>query len=223
MGNDTIKKTLIVAGLLSIVCSVVVSGAAVFLRSDQLRNKDLDKKKNILMAAGLLEKGKSVEELFAKFEAKLVDLATGEYHEDIDIATFDQRKDGESQEYGIPISKRLDLAGIKNRSKYALVYIARDEEGLLQQMILPVHGKGLRSTLYGFLALDRELTTLNGCAFSEHGETPGLGGDADNPRGKAQWTGKQACDQNCNIATGVAKANSVPNHLQSRSRVDGLP
>ena len=132
MGNDTIKKTLIVAGLLSIVCSVVVSGAAVFLRSDQLRNKDLDKKKNILMAAGLLEKGKSVEELFAKFEAKLVDLATGEYHDDIDIATFDQRKAAKSPEYGIPISKELDLAGIKNRSKYALVYIARDGEGLLQ-------------------------------------------------------------------------------------------
>ena len=222
MGNDTIKKTLIVAGLLSIVCSVVVSGAAVFLRQDQLRNKDLDKKKNILMAAGLLEKGKSVEELFAKFEAKLVDLATGEYHEDIDIATFDQRKAAKSPEYGIPISKELDLAGIKNRSKYALVYIAIDEEGLLQQMILPVHGKGLWSTLYGFLALDSDMTTINGFAFYEHGETPGLGGEVDNPRWKAQWIGKKAFDENWNIGIEVLKGKVIPNDPKFQYRVDGL-
>ena len=92
MGNDTITKTLVVAGLLSIVCSVIVSTAAISLKPKQLTNKDLDRKKNILMAAGLLEKDKSVEELFAKFEPKLVDLATGEYNEDITMPSFDQRK-----------------------------------------------------------------------------------------------------------------------------------
>ena len=222
MGNDTITKTLIVAGLLSIVCSVIVSGAAISLKQNQLANKDLDRKKNILMAAGLLEKDKSVEELFAKFEPKLVDLATGEYNEDITLPSFDQRKAAKSLEDGIVISKDLDLAGIKRRSKNALVYIARDEEGTLQQLILPVHGKGLWSTLYGFLALDADLTTINGFAFYEHKETPGLGGEVDNPLWKAQWVGKKAFDENRNTRIEVLKGKVNPNDQNIQYRVDGL-
>ena len=116
----------------------------------------------------------------------------------------------------------LHSRAIKNRSKYALVYIAIDEEGLLQQMILPVHGKGLWSTLYGFLALDSDMTTINGFAFYEHGETPGLGGEVDNPRWKAQWIGKKAFDKNWNIGIEVLKGKVIPNDPKFQYRVDGL-
>ncbi len=222
MGNDTITKTLIVAGLLSIVCSVIVSTAAISLKSKQVTNKDLDRKQNILMAAGLLEEDKPIEELFAKFEPKLVDLATGEYNDDIPLESFDQRKAAKSQEDGVDILEDLDLASIKRRSKYALVYMARGEEGRLQQLILPVHGKGLWSTLYGFLALDSDLTSINGFAFYEHGETPGLGGEVDNPLWKAQWIGKKAFDENWNVRIEVLKGKVNSNDQNIQYRVDGL-
>ena len=222
MRNDTIAKTFLVAGLLSIVCSAFVSSSAVLLRPNQAKNKDLDRKKNILMAAGLYEKEKSVEEQFQQFEIKVVDLATGEFTEDVDVATFDQRRAAKSPDLSIKISKKDDLGGIKRRSRYALVYLSKDENGTLRQLILPVHGKGLWSTLYGFLALDADLTTIKGFAFYEHGETPGLGGEIDNPRWKAQWVGKKAFDQTGQIRIEVVKGKVNPNSPDRQYQVDGL-
>ena len=58
-------------------------------------------------------------------------------------------------------------------------------------MILPVEGLGLWSTLYGFLAVDADLETIRGLTFYEHAETPGLGGEVDNPRWKSLWPGRR--------------------------------
>ncbi len=77
MANDSIGKTIGVAVLICIVCSVLVSTAAVKLKPLQERNKALSKKTNILKAAGLLEEGKSIDQIFKKIEVKYVDLDTG--------------------------------------------------------------------------------------------------------------------------------------------------
>ena len=55
--KDTVSRTLMVALVLSIVFSVVVSTAAVMLRPAQIQNQNLDIKTNILSAAGMLEPG----------------------------------------------------------------------------------------------------------------------------------------------------------------------
>ena len=222
MRKDTIRNTLLVAALLSIVCSVVVSSAAVLLRPNQAKNKDLDRKKNILMAAGLLEEGKSIEKLFAQFEIRIVDLESGAYNDDIEAATFDQRKSAKSLEDRIVIEKPDDFAGIKRRSKNALVYLAKDGDGEINQLILPVHGRGLWSTMYGFLALDGDLTTINGFAYYEHGETPGLGGEIENPLWKALWIGKKAFDESWNTRITVLKGKVNPQSPDVRHQVDGL-
>ena len=222
MGNDTVIKTLLIAGLLSIVCSAFVSSSAVLLRPNQARNKDLDRKKNILMAAGLYEEGKSVEEQFQQFEIWIVELATGQYDENIVAMTFDQRKAARSAELGLEINGKKDLAGIKRRSRYAPVYLSRDDQGAFQQLVLPVHGRGLWSTMYGFIALGNDLSTINGFAFYEHGETPGLGGEVDNPDWKAQWVGKKAFDEEGRIGIKVLKGKVAPNSPNAQYEVDGL-
>lgn len=222
MAKETVYRTLVVAGLLSVVCSALVSSFAVVLRPEQIKNKSLDRKKNILQAAGLYKEGADVESLFNKFEIKVVDLETGEFREDIDAGSFDQRKAAKSEELGVAIAKEDDLAKLKRRSTLAPVYLARDESGRLQQLILPVHGKGLWSTLYGYLALDADLTTINGFAFYEHGETPGLGGEVDNPRWKAQWVGKKAFDEEGVARIEVLKGKVPPNSPNRAYQVDGL-
>ena len=73
--NDSIGKTLVVAFALCIVCSVVVSAAAVLLKPVQEVNKTLDRKRNILAAAGMLVEGKSVDEQFA--DVQTVALSAG--------------------------------------------------------------------------------------------------------------------------------------------------
>ncbi|MGL5365113.1 MAG: Na(+)-translocating NADH-quinone reductase subunit C, partial [Plesiomonas shigelloides] len=49
--NDSIAKTLLVVISLSLVCSIIVAGAAVGLKSTQIEQKQLDKQRNILSVA----------------------------------------------------------------------------------------------------------------------------------------------------------------------------
>ncbi|MDX1528194.1 MAG: Na(+)-translocating NADH-quinone reductase subunit C, partial [Gammaproteobacteria bacterium] len=70
--NDSPKKMLIVAVALCLVCSVVVSGAAVLLRPLQLENAALDRKRNIVEVAGLLGSDGNVEEAFKRVEPRVV-------------------------------------------------------------------------------------------------------------------------------------------------------
>ena len=65
--KDTVSRTLMVALVLSIVFSVVVSTAAVMLRPAQIQNQNLDIKTNILSAAGMLEQGASAEQIEQSF------------------------------------------------------------------------------------------------------------------------------------------------------------
>jgi len=57
-----------------------------------------------------------------------------------------------------------------------------------------VHGYGLWSTLYGFVALKPDGNEIVGLQFYQHAETPGLGGEVDNPNWRAQWPGKKLYD-----------------------------
>jgi Na+-transporting NADH:ubiquinone oxidoreductase subunit C len=89
--NDSIQKTLIVAFSLCIVCSVIVSTAAVVLKPAQEENKTLDRKRNILAAAGMLDDSRGVEEQFSQVSTRVVDLRSGRFTEEVTADTYDQR------------------------------------------------------------------------------------------------------------------------------------
>ena len=80
--NDSIGKTLLVVLVLCLVCSIVVAGSAVGLKSRQQEQRALDKQRNILAVAGLMKQGMSADEVADIFKAhispRLVDLASGE-------------------------------------------------------------------------------------------------------------------------------------------------
>jgi len=211
MSNDSIGKTLVVAILLCLVCSVIVSTAAVYLKPVQQQNKLLDKQKNILAAAGLLDANKSVAEQFSKIEKRVVDIKTGNYVDgEVDVANYDQRKAKKDPKQNFSIPADIDIAGLKKRAKYAEVYLVKDEEGRLKTLILPVSGYGLWSTLYGFIALENDLNTVAGLTFYDHGETPGLGGEVDNPKWKSQWPGKQIFAEDGHVEAGLKKGGVNP-------------
>jgi Na+-transporting NADH:ubiquinone oxidoreductase subunit C len=221
MSNDSTSKTLIVATLLCVVCSVVVSWSAVSLKPLQTKNKELDIKKNLLVTAGLVKDGaseKEIVEAFKNVETKIVDLATGDYTDDVDAKTFDSKKASKDpkQNYKIPADK--DLARIRLRAKYEKVYLIK-ENGVVVKVVLPINGKGLWSTLYGFLVLAPDMNTVKGLGFYEHGETPGLGGEVDNPRWKQLWVGKKVFDDMMRPAIQVIKGIATPGSLYD---IDGL-
>ena len=55
--NDSISKTLLVVLVLCLVCSIVVAGSAVGLKPLQQKQRALDKQRNILAVAGLMQEG----------------------------------------------------------------------------------------------------------------------------------------------------------------------
>ena len=71
------------------------------------------------------------------------------------------------------------------------------------------------------LALAPDTTTIEGITFYEHGETPGLGGEVDNPSWKALWIGRQAFDDNWQPAIEVIKG-CCRTGRRGPLRVDGL-
>ncbi|TGN41286.1 Na(+)-translocating NADH-quinone reductase subunit C [Marinobacter confluentis] len=196
--KETVSRTLMVALVLSIAFSVVVSTAAVMLRPAQVKNQNLDIRSNILAAAGMLEPGASAEEIeeaFSRFDVRLLDLDSGEYVEPQDVGVqdpmkYDMYKAASDPAMSTDIPASEDKAGIKRRPNVAKIFTLT-ENGELVRVVLPVHGYGLWSTLYGFVSLEGDANTIEGLGFYDHAETPGLGGEVDNPRWKKQWVGKE--------------------------------
>lgn len=225
MGKQSAKQTLAVALVLCLTCSVLVSTAAVGLKPMQEANRLLDRNKNILGAAGLLQPGQSradIDRLFAEFQIRLVNLETGRFATEdelkaagVDPRTYDQRK--ASRDPALSVSmKGDDPAGIQRQARFATVYLLEKDKGI-ELMVLPVHGYGLWGTLYGFLVLEGDLTTVKGLSFYEHKETPGLGAKVDEPDWKALWPGKQVYDGQGQVAVRVVKGSASRD-----GEIDGL-
>ena len=214
MQRDSFAQTLKVATVLCVVCSVIVAGAAVGLSGLQQANKALDQKKNVLIAAGLFDKevnkNSEVEEIYEEnVERVLIDLETGEPvdSDTIDPEKYDQRKAAKNPDLNKPIEPSDALGGIKKREKFAFVYRVKNKEtGEVDKVVLPVYGKGLWSTLYGFLAVGIDGNTISGITFYEHAETPGLGGEIESEKFKEEWPGKTLFDEDGEVAIALVKA-----------------
>ena len=216
--NDSIKKTLGVVIGLSLVCSIIVSTAAVGLRDQQKANAVLDKQTKIIDVAGIDAQGKKVPELFAEYiEPRLVDFATGDFVEG-DAATYDQRKAAKAPSESIKLSAEDDKAKIVRRANVGTVYLVKQNDSV-SKIILPVHGTGLWSMMYAFVAVETDGNTVSGITYYEQGETPGLGGEVENPTWRAQWVGKKLFDENHKPAIKIVKGGAPEG---SAHGIDGL-
>lgn len=219
--RDSVANTLIVAISLSLVASVLVATAAIFLKPVQERNEALYKQQIILDVAGLYAPGADIDALFESIDTKLVDLGSGEYTDAMDPQTFDELAAAKDGELGTSIPADADIANIRQRARYAPVYLVRDGNEI-SQVILPVYGAGLWSTMRGFLALSTDGNTVQGLRFYEHAETPGLGDQIDKPVWRSQWPGKKLYDDDDELRIEVVRGLADPNNTLAMHQVDGL-
>ena len=141
----------------------------------------------------------------------------------MDPAKYDYRKAMKAPETSIKLDGAEDKAPIKSRANVAPVYFAYNdgiESGKLSAIVLPIHGYGLWSTMHGFLALDTDGNTIKALNYYEHGETPGLGGEIQNPKWLAQFVGKKLSDAQGVTAIKVLKPGNA--NPTSAHDVDGL-
>ncbi len=102
----------------------------------------------------------------------------------------------------------------------ALNYYECTTNNTLEGLILPVSGKGLWSTINGFLALDTDMNTIKGITFYKHGETPGLGGEIEKDWFTSQFIGKKIFDANSNLVSVEINKGKVANI--NDHEVDGI-
>ena len=231
MQRNSVGYVLGFCAVICLVCSVIVSGSAVGLKERQEVNKLLDRQKKVLSVAGLMKEGDvlqptEIQTLFGKrIRAVVVDLNTGKIDQEATktVATYDQQK--AKKDPALSKSAPKNLAGVQRVPNKAVVYqvskneMAEDGSGFeLTQYIFPVEGKGLWSTLYGFVAMAPDCNQIKGLTFYAHLETPGLGGEVDNPKWKASWKGKQALGPDGSVLIEVVKGVAMIPERQ----VDGL-
>ncbi|WP_312629290.1 Na(+)-translocating NADH-quinone reductase subunit C [Scandinavium sp.] len=220
--NDSIGKTLLVVLVLCLVCSVIVAGSAVGLKPRQQEQRALDKQRNILAVAGLMQPEMTpgdVASVFAgRISPRLLDLKSGALL-DKDPGTFNQGLALKDPAQSIQLVAGDDPAGIKRRSNVVEIYLVKDAQQKVQQVVLPVYGNGLWSMMYAFVALDTDGRTVKGITYYDQGETPGLGGEVENPAWRKQFVGKKVLDDNGMPALKVMKGAARPGDEYA---VDGL-
>lgn len=228
--RDSFYYTLTVAAVLCVVCSLAVSAAAVRLRPKQEANELLDQQRSILDATGLAigEYGFPASELSREQIAQLsdwiseafVDLETGEYTKPDNSDSYKLVEVAADPKQSVLIENTEYDPGEPRRPKIMKVYLVKQPgSDNVQQVVLPVFGKGLWGTLYGYLAVKNDWKTVQGITFYQHKETPGLGGEVDNPLWKSLWKGRKLFDADGEPAIEIVKGRAPSDNP---SAVDGL-
>jgi Na+-transporting NADH:ubiquinone oxidoreductase subunit C len=216
------SRTLLVAFIVCLICSVVVASAAVLLRPIQESNQKADRIRNIIEVSGLLQEGLTAEQALERIQSRVVELATGDEVDAMDPETFNVARAGKDHTTSTALTRREDVAQIRREPHYLPVYRIVGDQGELKVLILPVYGYGLWSTMYGFLALEGDLRTVQGLRFYQHAETPGLGGEIDNPRWRAQWEGKVLFDDTWRVQIELVRGPIDRSTSEAQHQVDAL-
>ena len=204
---------LIIPLVACIACAIIVSVTAVSVRPEQNLNIENEKKVKILAAAGI--QTDKVDEEFLRIKTVFVDFETDKLVT-IDTA-YDHIKAASNPDQSTVIPKADDIAVLKRRENIGTIYIWIDEKNAIEKLVLPIRGYGLWGTLYGYLSLDSDLNTVRGIEYYDHKETPGLGGEVDNPNWKSDWYGKRIYNENGSVALYVTKGASSTDY-----EIDGI-
>ena len=236
--------TLGFAASICVFCSIFVAGAAVALKDRQDANKVLDRQKKVLSVAGLdCVDDMSPEQIgaaFEKVEPILVDMeasppapvdpsSVGAEYGVAELGDYDPRKAAKDPALQVE-DVEANAAKVTKMPRYEVVYrfkFVKEEDNpcssgeLPNQLIVPIQGPGLWSTLYGYVSLTGSgYNTVNGLIFYEHAETPGLGGEVDNPKWKAQWKSKKV--RKADEGEGPIVLSVVKGMAKDEYGVDGL-
>ncbi|MBF0452881.1 MAG: FMN-binding protein [Candidatus Magnetomorum sp.] len=191
------KNVIQFAFLLSIICSLLITGAASGLKELQQENIKLDKKINILKAANLIT-GK---------QKPPKDVIVNLYKDHIQEVIVDNS--GKTIDKETPESMHLYFYQTHN---------------MINGYILPINSKGLWGKIRGYLAFENDGQTVSGFSVFSHSETPGLGGEIENAWFRKNFKGKKILNsQNNFVSVGIAKGKvkNLPTNLQDHY-VDGI-
>jgi Na+-transporting NADH:ubiquinone oxidoreductase subunit C len=216
--RESSLRTLAVAAGVALFCSLLVSTVVYWLRPMQLAYADIERNFAILVAAGLAPRDESLgdREIVARFvdlEPRIFDRETQNFTSSIDPITYEYRAAAADPGRSTPLPADRDLAGIGTLARYLPLYVS-SSGGSARRIVIPIYGRGMWSTIHGYLSLNADLQTIAGIAFYEHGETPGIGDRIQSPDWLGQWPGTRiyAMDDSVQIHFAPPSSNLLPDY-----------
>jgi len=193
-------KSILFAVATALVCSSLLTAAALGLKPYKMRNLIVDKQKNILKAVGLIDADQryspeDIETMFTNNIKKLRADAAGR------ILSED-----ETQEAVLPL----------------WLFMVNEQP---QQYVIPINTRGLWGPIRGYMALEKDGSTISGFTVYKHSETPGLGGEIERAWFQKNFQGKKITNAGGGfVSIAVAKgrvSDTVPDPNQANF-VDGI-
>lgn len=189
-------KSIGFAVCISAVCSLAILFVSTSLKARQDRNLLTDKHKNILKAVGLV----SIDQTYSADKIETI------YQENIRTCYIDNT----GQMFRDPA---------KDRDRLQIYFQVKGED--IEAYIIPIDTKGLWGQILGYLALEKDGSTIAGFTVYSHSETPGLGGEIERSWFQKEFVGKKIVNrENQFVSIAIAKGKA-PKDL-SDNYVDGI-
>ena len=196
------RYTILFTASLTVILGLFISIASGSLKTMQELNIENDSKKNILVSLGYKE---SADKRWTPDDIQSI------FKKNIRSLVVDK------------MGNVIDNNQINNEPDFNVNYypIYTDQEnGVTKGYAIPISGKGLWSTLYGYFAIEPDGITAKGITFYAHKETPGLGGEVEKPWFQKNFIGKKFINESGKlIGIEVVKGKSDPENLY---QVDGI-
>ncbi len=222
--KETFGRTIVFVFIICLVCAALVSVSAISLKPMQKANKLLDQHTKILEAAGLSDVAakEGVDATFEKYVTpKFIDLATGKFTTG-NYETYNERS--EARDIAKSTAVKDSEVGLRRVAKKVVIYLVKNDQGMVDSVVLPIVGMGLWDLMYGYIGLDADLNTVKSVVYYELKETPGLGAEVQNPKWIALWKGKKMFNKNHKIAIQIVKggmANCKTNKIYCVDAISG--
>lgn len=197
---------------LSLTAALLLSLTATSLKEQQDYNVEVDRKKNVLKCAGVDVSTLNSADVIKTYKDVIVEKVLTETGDFVEIS----HNDLENSE-----NKSSGQISYNSGGKNYLPLFEYQVDGNLNAYIVPISGKGLWSTLYGYFALGEDLNTVKGITFYKHGETPGLGGEIEKKWFQDNFLNKKIFNENGDLVSIiVAKGPASGKNLEHK--VDGM-
>ena len=221
--KDSPLKTVLVALCVSLVCSIMVTFTALTLRSSE-RSTGVGACPAVENSSAIGTGGGGTGSLKPQVSASRPASFTwpvANMLKDLPAELADPLTAPHDNTLFELIPAELDQAKLGQRLQHSLVHLVwRDHR--LSNIVLPVYGAGMWSTLYGYLSLEADGNTVVDLRFYLNRETPGIGDRIDNRQWRLSWRGKQIYDQSGSVRIKIPRQSLPTSDPAARFQIDGL-
>ena len=197
MNRDSNAYTFLFATLMVLVVASSLAFTASSLKDKQNENVRKEKMQNILSTIGISTDRDKAEGLYNQYIKQELALI----------------KDGSNDETvnAFKIEMATETKKPLEQQRFPL-YIAEVEEA--KYYIVPLRGAGLWDAIWGYIALEGDMTTIKGAVFDHKGETAGLGAEITQDWFQERFVGEKVFDTKGNlVGINVSKTNNDPKDL----------